>query len=73
MFPLSSNNLQISLLESTLFLRGSSEESLGSFLRGELVLNLPNPMEIKKIEMNFVGNLRIYWTDSNKTYSGLHI
>ncbi|KAF0501246.1 cyclin binding protein [Gigaspora margarita] len=69
MFPLSSNNLQISLLESTLFLRGSSEESLGSFLRGELVLNLPNPMEIKKIEMNFVGNLRIYWTDSNKTYS----
>ncbi|CAG8652561.1 9088_t:CDS:2, partial [Dentiscutata erythropus] len=69
MFPQFSNNLQIGLLESTLFLRGSPEESLGSFLRGDLILNLSKPMEIKKIEMKFVGNLRAYWTDSNKSYS----
>jgi hypothetical protein len=61
--PTSSTNLQINLIEPTLYFRGDSEESVGCFLRGNLILNLPKPTKIRKIEMKFVGKLKTYWPE----------
>ncbi|RIA83177.1 hypothetical protein C1645_834210 [Glomus cerebriforme] len=54
-----SNKLKIKLIESTIILHGSPEDSLGCFLRGELILNLTKPTKIKKIELTFLGKIRL--------------
>ncbi|CAG8700119.1 5094_t:CDS:2 [Rhizophagus irregularis] len=54
--PPASTNLQINLIEPILYFRGDTEESVGCFLRGNLILNLPKPTKIRKIEMKFVGS-----------------
>ncbi|RGB32177.1 hypothetical protein C1646_707306 [Rhizophagus diaphanus] len=56
----SRNKLYIKLVEPTIILHGSPEDSLGCFLRGELILNLTKPTKIKKIELTFLGKIRLF-------------
>ncbi|CAG8629718.1 15385_t:CDS:2 [Acaulospora morrowiae] len=62
-----SDELRINLIENTLFLNGSPKESLGCFLRGELVLNLAKATKIKKIKLNFIGKIVTLWKRPNNT------
>jgi hypothetical protein len=57
----SSSNLQIKLIEPILYFQGNPEESLGCFMRGELIMNLSKPTKIKRIEMKFIGRMKTYW------------
>ncbi|CAH1760270.1 10989_t:CDS:2 [Entrophospora sp. SA101] len=66
----SSTNLKIKLLEPNLFLRGNSRESLGCFLRGELILILNKPTKIKKLELKFNGSSKTFWPEG-RIYYGL--
>ncbi|CAJ0758886.1 16608_t:CDS:2, partial [Entrophospora sp. SA101] len=73
----SSTNLKIKLLEPNLFLRGNSRESLGCFLRGELILILNKPTKIKKLELKFNGSSKTFWPEGRIYYessndNGLH-
>jgi hypothetical protein len=56
----SKNKLYIKLIEPTIILHGSPEDSLGCFLRGELKLKLAKPTKIKKIELTFLGKIRLF-------------
>ncbi|CAI2176192.1 4534_t:CDS:2 [Funneliformis geosporum] len=49
--------------------KGDSDESVGSFLRGELILNLSNPTRIRKIDMRFTGRMKTFWPEG-KIYYG---
>lgn len=64
----SSENLQIKLVEPVLYFRGDSDESVGSFLRGELILNLSKPTKIRKLEMRFTGTLKTFWPEGKLNY-----
>src|SRR5436309_14278776 len=57
---ISTNKLRINLIESTIILHGSPEDSLGCFMRGELILNLTKPTKIKKIELTFLGRIKLF-------------
>ncbi|PKC70841.1 hypothetical protein RhiirA1_322778, partial [Rhizophagus irregularis] len=59
-----SSNLQIRLIEPILYFQGNPEESLGCFMRGELIMNLSKPTKIKRIEMKFIGRMKTYWPQS---------
>ena len=65
----SSTNLQINLIEPILYFQGIPEESLGCFMRGELIVNLTKPTKIKRIEMEFFGRMKTYWPQC-KIYYG---
>ncbi|CAJ0626146.1 10227_t:CDS:2 [Entrophospora sp. SA101] len=65
----SSTNLKIKLLEPNLFLRGNSRESLGCFLRGELILILNKPTKIKKLELKFNGSSKTFWPEGRIYYA----
>ncbi|CAB4374086.1 unnamed protein product [Rhizophagus irregularis] len=67
----SSSNLQIRLIEPILYFQGNPEESLGCFMRGELIMNLSKPTKIKRIEMKFIGRMKTYWPQC-KSYYGSH-
>ncbi|CAG8459748.1 15692_t:CDS:1 [Funneliformis mosseae] len=54
------NKLKIKLVESTIILHGSPEESLGCFLRGELILNLAKLAKIKRLELKFLGKIKLF-------------
>src|SRR4051794_36368762 len=62
-------NLQIKLIEPILYFQGIPEESLGCFMRGELIMNLAKPSKIKRIEMKFFGRMKTYWPQC-KIYYG---
>ncbi|CAB4420999.1 unnamed protein product [Rhizophagus irregularis] len=66
--PPASTNLQINLIEPILYFRGDTEESVGCFLRGNLILNLPKPTKIRKIEMKFVGKVKTFWPEGRNYY-----
>ncbi|CAI2183466.1 9515_t:CDS:2 [Funneliformis geosporum] len=55
-----SSYIQIKLMEPTLYFKGNPEESLGCFMRGELIMNLNKPTKIKQIEMKFSGRMKTY-------------
>ncbi|GBB98855.1 hypothetical protein RclHR1_03340016 [Rhizophagus clarus] len=65
----SSSELQIKLIEPILYFQGNPEESLGCFMRGELIMNLSKPTKIKRIEMKFIGRMKTYWPQC-KVYYG---
>src|SRR4051812_23613507 len=65
----SSSNLEIKLIEPILYFQGNPEESLGCFMRGELIMNLSKPTKIKRIEMKFIGRMKTYWPQC-KIYYG---
>src|ERR1051325_2058494 len=65
----SCTNLQIKLIEPILYFQGIPEESLGCFMRGELIMNLTKPTKIKRIEMEFFGRMKTYWPQC-KIYYG---
>ncbi|KAG9294087.1 hypothetical protein G9A89_015497 [Geosiphon pyriformis] len=58
-----STSLQIRVTEPIIFFRGSSQEAVGTILRGELVLTLAKPTKIKKIDMKFVGKSKTFWPE----------
>ncbi|RIA90869.1 S-antigen, C-terminal domain-containing protein [Glomus cerebriforme] len=68
LIPPSSTNLQINLIEPILYFRGNTQESVGCFLRGHLILNLPKPTKIRKIEMKFVGRMKTFWPEGKLYY-----
>lgn len=70
--PPSSTNLQINLIEPILYFRGDTEESVGCFLRGNLILNLPKPTKIRKIEMKFVGKMKTFWPEGKNYYGNYY-
>ncbi|CAG8478170.1 13758_t:CDS:2 [Racocetra fulgida] len=55
------NELVIKLVEPTVIFRGDPQEAPGVFLRGDLILNLSKPTNIKGIEMEFVGKSKTFW------------
>ncbi|CAG8496597.1 7563_t:CDS:2 [Cetraspora pellucida] len=59
------NELAINLAESTVLFRGNPQEAPGVFLRGDLILNLSKPTNIKGIEMEFVGKTKTFWISDN--------
>lgn len=70
--PPASTNLQINLIEPILYFRGDTEESVGCFLRGNLILNLPKPTKIRKIEMKFVGKVKTFWPEGRNYYGNYY-
>ena len=66
--PPSSTKLQIKLVEPILYFRGNAEESVGCFLRGDLILNLIKPTKIRKIEMKFAGKMKTFWPEGKLYY-----
>lgn len=71
--PQSSSNLQISLIEPILYFQGNPEESLGCFMRGELIMNLSKPTKIKRIEMKFIGRMKTYWPQCKAYYGNYQL
>lgn len=69
----SSKSLKINLIEPVLFVRGTPEESVGCFLRGELCLNLSKPMNIKKIKMKFIGKMKTFWPEGNVYHGNISL
>ncbi|CAH1759666.1 3653_t:CDS:2 [Entrophospora sp. SA101] len=64
----SSTCLKIKLMEPALFLRGNPQESLGCFLRGELILILDKPTKIKKLDLKFNGKSKTFWPEGRVYY-----
>ncbi|CAI2167311.1 8882_t:CDS:2 [Funneliformis geosporum] len=60
LYKSSRNKLKIKLVESTIILHGSPEESLGCFLRGDLILNLTKLTKIKRLELTFLGKTKLF-------------
>ncbi|RHZ56360.1 hypothetical protein Glove_402g37 [Diversispora epigaea] len=68
MVPLTINPsplFQIRLEDDTLTMRGTSSESVGCVLRGQLVLSITEPTKIREIKMNFQGRSKIAWTEGS--------
>ncbi|CAG8595494.1 20675_t:CDS:2 [Dentiscutata erythropus] len=66
------NELVIKLIEPTIIFRGESQEAPGVFLRGDLILNLSKPTNIKGIEMEFVGKTKTFWVSDVKHDQNIH-
>ena len=64
--------LELKLVEPVIFFRGKPEEAVGCFLRGDLILNLAKEMNIRKLELKFVGRTKTLWREGkgkvNKFY-----
>lgn len=58
------NQLKIHLESDTIILHGSPEESVGSVLRGCIVLNVKETMKVKAITLNLMGKIKVQWNDS---------
>ncbi|CAG8520281.1 4077_t:CDS:2 [Diversispora eburnea] len=68
MVPLTINPsplFQIRLEDDTLTMRGTSSESVGCVLRGQLVLSITEPTKIREIKMNFQGRSKIAWNEAS--------
>src|SRR5204863_6345478 len=65
-------NLELKLVEPVVFFRGKPEEAVGCDLRGDLILNLAKEMNIRKLELKFVGRTKTLWREGkgkvNKFY-----
>ncbi|CAG8694230.1 31462_t:CDS:2 [Gigaspora margarita] len=57
------NELIIKLIEPTIIFHGDAP---GVFLRGDLILNLNKPTNIKGIEMEFVGKTKTFWVSDER-------
>ncbi|GBC05262.1 hypothetical protein RclHR1_06140004 [Rhizophagus clarus] len=51
--------IQINLFDPVVIFRGSVNESVGSLLRGEIILTLDKPLKISYIECKFFGGTKI--------------
>ncbi|CAG8554786.1 9099_t:CDS:2 [Diversispora eburnea] len=58
---------QIRLEQNSLTLRGSSTESVGCVLRGQLVLVITEPIKSKEIKLTFQGKSKTAWDSGNIT------
>ncbi|GBC05260.1 hypothetical protein RclHR1_06140002 [Rhizophagus clarus] len=57
--PSSNDIIQIKLFDPFVIFRGNENESVGSLLRGEIILTLDKPMKISYIELKFSGKTKI--------------
>lgn len=51
--------------------RGNEHESSGQLLKGTVVLCLPSPLRVEDIHLRLTGTLRMSWTDSKVTPTGI--
>ncbi|CAG8537392.1 10322_t:CDS:2 [Acaulospora morrowiae] len=58
---------QIRLEDDTLTMRGTTSESVGCVLRGQLVLAITEPTKIREVKLTFQGTSKISWTDGAGT------
>ncbi|CAB5205506.1 unnamed protein product [Rhizophagus irregularis] len=56
---ISNDIIQINLFDPVVIIRGNVNESVGSLLRGEIILTLNKPMKIGSIELKFIGRTKI--------------
>nr|CAG8542492.1 12669_t:CDS:2 [Entrophospora candida] len=54
---------QIRLEQDVLTMHGSQTESVGCFLRGQLILALTETIKVREIRLTFKGKSKISWTD----------
>ncbi|CAG8642631.1 1993_t:CDS:2, partial [Acaulospora colombiana] len=64
--------LLINLVEPSIILRGNPHEAPGTFLRGQLMLNLSKPTNIRKIEIKFIGKAKTFWVAGLKNEQQAH-
>ncbi|RIA90722.1 hypothetical protein C1645_823018 [Glomus cerebriforme] len=57
---LNKNDIEIKLFDPVIVFRGNVNESVGSVLRGEIILTLNKPTKITCIELKFSGKTKIF-------------
>lgn len=67
--PTLNDIIQINLFDPVVIFRGNVNESVGSLLRGEIILTLNKPMKISYIELKFIGRTKIVRPNGGKVSS----
>ncbi|KAL1859515.1 hypothetical protein VTK73DRAFT_7578 [Phialemonium thermophilum] len=62
---------EIRLDNDFIVFRGNEHESAGQLLKGTVVLCLPAPLKIDNVHLRLTGTLRLAWTDSRATPTGI--
>ncbi|KAI9265951.1 hypothetical protein BY458DRAFT_437922 [Sporodiniella umbellata] len=58
-----SSDLKIQVSSADIILFGHSSESSGKLLQGSVVLNLLEPMKVRSITLNFLGKMKVSWSE----------
>jgi hypothetical protein len=64
--------IQIKLFDPVVIFRDNANESVGSLLRGEIILTLDKPMKISYIELKFIGRTKIVRPNGGKVSYHYH-
>ncbi|KAJ2905623.1 carbon catabolite repression protein [Zalerion maritima] len=60
-----------SLDDDFIIFRGNEHEAAGQLMKGTIVLCLPSPLKVEDIHLRLTGQLRLAWTHSKATPSGI--
>ncbi|ORE07957.1 hypothetical protein BCV72DRAFT_304208 [Rhizopus microsporus var. microsporus] len=58
-----SSELKIELSSTDVILFGHASESSGKALQGSVILSLSEPMKVRSITLNFVGKMKVAWSE----------
>ncbi|EIE76017.1 hypothetical protein RO3G_00721 [Rhizopus delemar RA 99-880] len=58
-----SSDLKIELSSTDVILYGHSSESSGKLLQGSVILSLSEPMKVRSITLNFLGKIKVAWSE----------
>lgn len=57
------NPISIHVLEDTIILQGSQQESAGKLLQGKLILDLKEPIKVRSVNLRFYGKMKVSWRE----------
>ncbi|KAG1441657.1 hypothetical protein G6F56_011382 [Rhizopus delemar] len=58
-----SSDLKIQVSSADIILFGHSSESSGKLLQGSVILSLLEPMKVRSITLNFLGKMKVSWSE----------
>jgi hypothetical protein len=59
---------RIHLENSHIIFHGETQDSVGAFLRGRIILNCQEQTKVKSVFLRFIGTTNVHWTEGKAIY-----